>query len=187
MWNQAVNTPNLAPLLQWQGLQILPGLNAVTGDEGRGKTRLLRELAHSTPDALWLDLRLPDDDALRPEEVWARLRAACPNWQEGLASDLAQALDLSRHLHKQLFMLSTGSRRKVALVGLLSSGQRITCLDQPYVSLDMHSMGVLRDFLQDMADHTARAWVVADYEADASLAWRSTLSLDGPLPPSAHH
>ena len=34
MWNQVVNTPDIAPQLSWQGLHILPGLNAVTGDEG---------------------------------------------------------------------------------------------------------------------------------------------------------
>jgi hypothetical protein len=50
-------------------------------------------------------------------------------------------------------------------------------LDQPYAALDMASIRVLRTFLQDMANHTRRSWVVADYEADASLPWRQVIAL----------
>ena len=173
MWNQVINTPQLTPLLQWQGLQILPGLNAVTGDECSGKTRLLRELSTSNANAVWLDLRLPEHDDHTPEEVWSALRAQHPGWNAALQNDLADALQLSEHLGKRLFMLSAGSRRKVALVGLLASGAAITCLDQPYAALDMASVKVLREFLSDMADHQSRAWVVADYETDPFLTWNS--------------
>lgn len=177
MWNQVINTPQLTPLLQWQGLQILPGLNAVTGDEGSGKTRLLRELSTSNADAIWLDLRLPEHDEHTPEEVWSALRAQHPGWNADLQNDLADALQLSEHLGKRLFMLSAGSRRKVALVGLLASGATITCLDQPYAALDMASIGVLREFLHDMAGHPTRSWWVADYVADPALAWASVVQL----------
>ena len=88
-----------------------------------------------------------------------------------------EALGLQEHLGKQMFMLSTGSRRKVALTGLLASGATITCLDQPYASLDMASIAVLREFLGDMGEHPTRAWLVADYEADPALPWRSILTL----------
>ena len=177
MWNQVINTPQLPPLLQWQGLQILPGLNAVTGDEGSGKTRLLRELSASNADAVWLDLRLPEHDEHTPEEVWSALRAQHRGWNNDLQHDLADALRLSEHVGKRLFMLSAGSRRKVALVGLLASGATITCLDQPYAALDLASVTVLREFLSDMADHPTRAWIVADYEADSELCWRTNITL----------
>jgi energy-coupling factor transporter ATP-binding protein EcfA2 len=179
MWNQVISTPQVSPLLQWQGLRILPGLNAITGDEGCGKTRLLRELAQSTADALWLDLRLPEHEECSPEQVWAELQARCPGWHAELQADLAQALHLQDHLGKKLFMLSAGSRRKVALVGLLASGVAITCLDQPYAALDLASMRVIREFLQEAADHPSRAWVVADYETDPELTWTSTITLTG--------
>ena len=177
MWNQVVNAPNVTPLLQWQDLRILPGLNAVTGDEGSGKTRLLRELTQSTPDALWLDLRLPEHDEQTPEQVWAMLQTQCPRWSPDLQADLTQALHLQDHLGKRLFMLSAGSRRKVGLVGLLASGATVTCIDQPYAALDMASVRVIQEFLTDMADHPSRAWVVADYEADFRLDWRSVVCL----------
>lgn len=94
-----------------------------------------------------------------------------------LQQELGQALDLHAHLGKKLFMLSTGSRRKVAVVGLLASGMKLTCLDQPFVALDAVSTRVIREFLCDMADHQTRTWVVADYEADPRLPWRRQIAL----------
>ena len=177
MWNQVLNAPDTAPLLSWQGLHILPGLNAVTGDEGSGKTRLLREISENVADALWLDMRLPEHDELTPPEVWRLLQARCSQWNSGLQADLAEALHLQDHLGKRLFMLSTGSRRKVALVGLLASGVTVTCIDQPYAALDLASMRTVREFLQDMAGHPSRAWVVADHETDQFLSWNSLTAL----------
>jgi ABC-type phosphate/phosphonate transport system ATPase subunit len=154
-----------------------PGLVAVTGDERTGKTTLLRRIGEA-PSALWLDLALPGREDETPEQVWAGLRQQWPQWNTALQQDLTDALDLEPHLGKRLFMLSTGSRRKVAIVGLLASGATVTCLDQPYGALDKASMRVLRDFLADMADHATRTWVVGDYEADAALRWRRHISLD---------
>lgn len=180
MWKQVINFPGITPLLQLQGLRFLPGLNAVTGDEGSGKTRLLRELGSSTPDALWLDLRLPEQDEQTAEEVWSALQSQRSDWNPAIQAYLTDALQLQAHLGKRLFMLSTGSRRKVALVGLLASGATLTCLDQPYDALDLASVRVLREFLQEMADHPSRGWVVADYEADTALFWNSTLTSHRP-------
>ncbi len=170
-------SPNATVLLTCNDLCIPCGLTALTGDEGSGKTRLLRELAQSTADALWLDLRLPEHDHHTPEEVWAALQQRCPRWNSELQIELLEALQLQAHLGKQLFMLSAGSRRKVALVGLLASGATVTCLDQPYAALDLASVCVIREFLEDTADHPSRAWIVADYEADPALSWASRITL----------
>jgi ABC-type multidrug transport system ATPase subunit len=155
-------------------LPLPPGLVAVTGDEGAGKTSLLRSLGD---DALWLDLSLPAHADQLPEQVWDALRQRCPRWDAQLQQELIDALDLRSHLGKRLAMLSTGSRRKVALVGLLASGAAITCLDQPFAALDAASARVIREFLADMADHPSRSWVVADYVADARLPWRRQVAL----------
>jgi energy-coupling factor transporter ATP-binding protein EcfA2 len=95
-----------------------------------------------------------------------------------LHQDLTDALGLLPHQGKKLFMLSTGSRRKVALAGLLACGAAVTCLDQPFAALDSASIKVISEFLHDMAQHPTRSWVVADYEADARLPWQRVISLD---------
>lgn len=168
-------------------IPLQSGLVAVSGEEGTGKTRLLRWLAGESdaqlgqiprPDGLWLDLSLPGQDELTPREVWNTLRQRCPRWDPALHEDLAQAFRLQPHLGKKLSMLSTGSRRKVALVALLAAGATVTCLDQPFAALDGPSARVVREFLADMADHPSRTWVVADYVADPRLPWRREVSLE---------
>jgi translation initiation factor RLI1 len=158
-------------------LPLAPGLLAVTGDERTGKTTLLRRLGEE-PSSLWLDLSLPGQDDQTAQQVWDALRPRYPHWDTQLQHDLAGALDVASHAGKQLFMLSTGSRRKVGIVGLLASGATVTCLDQPFAALDAPSARAIRDFLTDMADHPSRTWVVADYVADAALPWRWHIYLD---------
>jgi ABC-type transport system involved in cytochrome c biogenesis ATPase subunit len=166
---------------------IPPGLIAVTGDERTGKTSLLRRLCgelaplpgeSAAIDALWLDLSLPGHDEQTAQQVWDGLRARCVRWNAALHVDLVDALALTDHQEKKLFMLSTGSRRKVAIAALLASGATVTCLDQPYAALDQASIRVIRAFLGDMAAHTIRSWVVADYAADPDLPWRRVVALD---------
>jgi ABC-type multidrug transport system ATPase subunit len=175
---QNLLNPSAPVIAEFKGLRIAAGLNAVTGDEGSGKTRLLRELSELHSETIWFDLKLPECNLQTPLEVWAHWRNRCPRWHETLCLDLCEALDMTPHLEKRLDMLSTGGRRKVALIALLASGARITCLDQPFAALDQVSIRVLCEFLNDMADHTSRAWLIGDYEADARLQWTNLISLD---------
>lgn len=165
-----------------------PGLHWVCGEEGSGKTSLLRLLAGDLPairgsldrpqgGVFWADLKGSEHDQTTVQACWDQLQALFPNWQDTLAQDLIEALDMERHRHKPLFMLSTGSRRKVMLVAALASGASVTLLDQPFVSLDHVSVRVIKDFLSDTAEHPSRAWIVADYEVPEGLAPASVLDL----------
>jgi ABC-type multidrug transport system ATPase subunit len=163
----------------------------VCGDEGKGKTTLLRLLAgdvHPTTGTVaqpaggvfWVDLQGPEHDATTVQACWSHLRKRYPQWNEDLLNDLAQALDMTRHLDKQLHMLSAGSRRKVMVIAALASGACVTLLDQPFVALDFASIGIIKEFLHDAAEHPGRAWIVADYEAPNDLPLATVLNLDTP-------
>jgi ABC-type multidrug transport system ATPase subunit len=165
-----------------------PGLHWVCGDEGSGKTSLLRLLAGDLPapkgsvdrppgGVFWVDLKGSEHDQTTVQACWDQLQALHPNWQHTLEQDLIEALDMERHRHKPLFMLSTGSRRKVMLVAALASGASVTLLDQPFVSLDAVSVRVIKDFLAEAAEHPSRTWIVADYEVPEGLAAASVLDL----------
>ncbi len=171
------------------------GVHAVCGDEGTGKTTLLRLLAgdvqpnHGSVQApeggaFWADLQGTEFDAVTVQACWAALRVRYSQWNEALLHDLADELDMTRHLEKRLNMLSAGSRRKVMVLAALASGATVTLLDQPFVALDQASIGVIHDFLSEAADHPTRAWIVADYEAPHGLPLASVLNLGTPYDPS---
>lgn len=168
------------------------GVSWICGDEGTGKTTLLRLLAgHMQPTAgsvtapeggvFWIDLQDPIHNNTTVQACWDALRADHPNWSDALQDELAQALDMHTHRHKRLNMLSTGSRRKVMVIAALASGATVTLLDQPFGGLDLASIRVIKDFLREASGHTHRAWLVADYEAPSDVPLASVLNLDATL------
>ncbi len=171
------------------------GVHAVCGDEGTGKTTLLRLLAGDVqptqgtvlaPEGgvFWVDLQGAEYDDVTVQACWDLLRVRYPQWSEALLHDLAEELDMTRHLEKRLNMLSAGSRRKVMVLAALASGATVTLLDQPFVALDLASIHIIQEFLQEAAEHPSRAWIVADYEAPHDLPLASVLNLDAPYDPS---
>jgi ABC-type multidrug transport system ATPase subunit len=84
---------------------------------------------------------------------------------------------MAQHRHKPLYMLSTGSRRKVGLIAALASGASVTLLDQPFSALDQRSVLTIKAFLKEAAHAATRAWIVADYEAPNDLPLARVLQL----------
>ena len=168
-----------------------PGVSWVCGDEGKGKTTLLRVLAGdlqptsgqvNTPEGgvFWVDLQSPAHDATTVQACWDTLRTRYPHWCNKVLNDLADALNMDAHREKQLHMLSTGSRRKVMVIAALASGTTVTLLDQPFAALDFGSIRVIQEFLQEAAEHPSRAWIVADYTAPSHMPLACVLNLDEP-------
>jgi len=90
-------------------------------------------------------------------------------WNEVAADEAMAAFRLDEHLDKRLFMLSTGTRRKLALVMAWASGADLVLLDQPFAALDGRSReALLERFRQQMS--LPAMWVVADYEWPEGLA-----------------
>ena len=175
------------------------GATLVCGGESSGKTTLLRLLAGEwTPQAgslhrpgldigpthtawtqqvCWFDPRSTVHDEVVVRELLARQAARHPNHSPALLAELIDAFALMPHLAKPLYMLSTGSQRKVWLSLSFAAQAPVTLLDQPFAALDGPSVRCVRELLEEAAAHPTRAWVVADHEAPPGLRLAAEIAL----------
>lgn len=187
------------PLFDRLSFDILPGVSLVRGDDGSGKSTLLRLLAgalnadagslviHGIPleerhdayrhQVFWIDPQTEAHDALAAKGYLESLSHHYPNFSAETMAELVQGFELGPHLAKPMYMLSTGSRRKVWLTAAFAAGTPLTLIDQPFAALDAPSIRFLRGLLQDAADHPSRAWLLADHEAPEGIPLKKTVSL----------
>ena len=188
-----------AALFKDFSLRLPPGVTWVGGDESTGKTTLLRLLAGELPtqsgnlqinglsladkaqayrsQVFWVDPRTQVFDALTPQAYWEGVGKQYPAFDGALLSELAGAFALAPHLPKSLYMLSTGTKRKVFLAAAFASGAAVTLLDEPFAALDKTSIDWVLEVLQEAAAHPSRAWLVADYVAPRGVKLASTIAL----------
>ena len=179
---------------------LLPGVTLVLGGDGRGKTTLLRLLAGDLPSdegelcihgvnlkthaqdyrrqVFWTEPRTHVFDQITPVEFFDLQRSTHIGFDDGVLALCVQGLALKPELHKQLFMLSTGSKRKVFLAAAFASNAALTLLDMPFAALDKASIGYALSLLDDTAAYPSRAFVVADYAAPAGVRLAALIDLD---------
>jgi ABC-type multidrug transport system ATPase subunit len=187
------------PLFAAQSWRVPSGVTWVHGGEGCGKTTLLRLLAGALPlragqlqingvsladqpvayrqQVFWADPKSEAFEQVTPHDYLASLRGRYPRFDDALSLVLTEGLALTPHLHKPLYMLSTGSKRKVWLAAALASGAPVTLLDEPFAALDLASVRFVLRWLTEAAQHPARAWLVADYAAPAGVPLASVIDL----------
>jgi len=180
-------------------LNLSPGITMVLGGDGRGKSTLLRLLAGALPaqggqlringtDSLvqaanykvqvfWADPRAGEFDKLSVPEYFALQRGNYSHFDDVVLAEVTEGLGLQAHLHKQLFMLSTGSKRKVFLAAAFASGVPVTLIDEPFAALDLPSIGFALSWLSGAIGQNSRVWVIADYAVPSGLALTQTLDL----------
>lgn len=181
-----------APVFQALSAQLPGGIALVCGDEGQGKSTLLRLLAGQLQAAqgcmLWQGLPLQAaqvawfdaQDTARDQQVVQQILAELLPQPPAELAALLEALGLTPHLGKPLYQLSTGSRRKVFLAAALCAGAPLTLVDQPFMALDGPSIQALLARFAAWQGQTARLLLIADYVPPEGLALTATLDLDRP-------
>ena len=149
--------------------EIGPGLTLLRGGDGRGKTTVLRLIAGSAAICCFETPADEAHDAFVACAWLAARRRLFSHWQADVEADLIDRFGLAEHMDKPMFMLSTGSRRKVGLLAAAASGAALTLIDTPFAALDASACRVLGGLLAEAANSRDRAWVLADYERPASL------------------
>ncbi len=190
--------PGQPPLFEDLSFALGHGLTHLTADVG--KTTLLRLLAGELPadghgflagrpwqagapdpGVFWLDPRASAWDTLTPDAVAEQVQARHPGFDLAAWQCHQQAFGLAEHAHKTMHMLSTGSRRKVALAAALAAGAALSLLDEPTAGLDQPSVAYLAEALNAEAARPGRAWLIAAaWGLEERLAWTATLALDAP-------
>jgi ABC-type multidrug transport system ATPase subunit len=184
-------------------LQAPSGVTMVRGGDGAGKTTLLRLLAgdltvqagvlqinhlrlQDQPSAyrqqlFWVDPRSANFDDISAIDYFASLRTDYPLFDYPSMGALAEGLSLTEHLHKPMYMLSTGSKRKVWLAAAFASGAALVLLDDPFAALDKASIAYVKQLLAGAAQRAARAYLVTSYDAAAlgDVPLAATLDLGG--------
>lgn len=178
---------------------ISPGVTFVRGGDGRGKTTLLRLLAGQLPAAagslkingvslqdqaaayrrqvFWTEPRTEAFDQMTPAHYFDVQRSTYAGFDDDVLTRCVDGLALAPELNKQLFMLSTGSKRKVWLAAAFASGAALTLLDMPFAALDKASIRFVLALLEGAAAHPTRAFVVADYAAPAGVPLADVIDL----------
>ena len=179
--------------------RITGGITLVRGGDGCGKSTLLRLFAGAlTPQRgqlhingidlqthpaeyqaqlFWAEPRFDAFDQLRVQDYFEIQRSRYAGFNDRLLPEMIEGLGLQDHLYKQLFMLSTGSKRKVFLAAAFASGAPVALLDEPFASLDAVSIGFLVRLLKIAAHVKNRSFVLADYVAPDGLLFTQTIDL----------
>ena len=189
------------PVFNQLSIVLLPGVTWIGGDESSGKTTLLQLLSGAIkPDAFqgklrihgaslaenpaayrhlvaWLDPRDTARDQQTAHQIFAELRQS----DAGCDLDALQlhitGLSLAPHLDKALYMMSSGTRRKVLMTAAMAATAPVILLDQPFMALDQPSSSYLLQVLAEAAQQLEKAWVVADYDAPPGISLAATVAL----------
>ena len=172
---------------------ISTGVTLVQGGDGRGKTTLLRLLAGELkpqsgqillrrldlerPQVFWMDPRSIEHDQVKARDYLDDQAKHWPDFDHHGLAALIEGLSLAEFLDKPLYMLSTGSKRKVWLAAAFASNAAVALLDDPFAALDKPSIRFVTEVLQGIALQSKRAVVMTGYDAPDNLPLAGLIDL----------
>jgi ABC-type multidrug transport system ATPase subunit len=172
-------------------LDFPAGVTWVCGGEGCGKTSLLRLLAGEVQahkgsilvkgSVFWADPRSDAHEGASALAYFESVQARFGQWDANRLTYLTDGLGITEHLHKALYMLSTGTKRKVWLTAAFAAGCSVTLLDEPFAALDRASIAFVNQLLQEAHAQRQGVWVVCDYDAPSPWALTEIFQLDRSL------
>lgn len=187
------------PLFEQLNFDVPAGVSMVVGDDGVGKSTLLALLAGALaplsgrmvidginqadqPDAyrqnvFWIDPHTDVHNAITANDFLKRQAEQFPHFDSRCTASLVHGFSLEPHMAKPLYMLSTGSRRKVWWVAAFAANAPVTLLDQPLAALDAPSSRFLCELLDEAAEHTDRAWLLADHGVPQGILPKAVIEL----------
>lgn len=159
------------------------GVTLLHGDTGSGKSTLLRVIAGALPSAsgtltlagvrldaepeayrrnvFFCDSATEAFDQFTARACTATLSEGDAGFDAALWQALVEGFSLAPHIEKPMYMLSTGSKRKVGLAAALASGRPLVLLDEPEGALDARSIGCLWQAVASRAGRAGHAIVIA--------------------------
>jgi len=191
--------PDQPALVSGWNASIGPGVTLLYGDTGTGKSALLQVIAgmlpassgrltvagaslDATPEAyrrqvFFVDPTTDRFDQLTARECTASLAEGDAGLDQAKWQAIADGFSLAPHLDKKMFMLSTGSKRKVWMAAGLASGRPLVLLDEPTAGLDMPSMRCLWSTLSGFDGRQGRAVLVASAARIDTVPLAATIEL----------
>ena len=158
------------------------GVTLLYGDTGSGKSTLLRVIAGTLPasgrltlagacldadpeaykcSVFFCDPATEAFDQITARACTATLSAGDAGFDAALWQTLVEGFSLLPHIEKPMYMLSTGSKRKVWLAAALASSRPLVLLDEPEGALDARSIGCLWKTIGSLAARPGHAIVIA--------------------------
>ena len=183
---EVIITQGNKKLLNTTDFTIHKGITTLTGDNGTGKTTLLhaisqlkkykgniyfkdtkvkksrklyRKLSTCLQDAFQQFISLmPREEISMQKDIWEHAHV----WQKKLLEEF----DLEKELDKSLYYYSSGQRKLIQLMCLLSQKTELLLLDEPFTHLDERACSFIMDWIEENKRLVGQSFIIVSHRLE---------------------